>query len=104
MMQRLVNAVQAFVDALAPVLQGLARDAGIDPRDAERDVALDAYHLAAGLIAADGLVTDTEILALVTAFGHRTGLPLGAATLDEIRRQGLLDGAATRLGAPSTLF
>jgi hypothetical protein len=104
MMQRLESAVQAFVDALAPALERLASQAGTDPYEAEHDVALDAYHLASGLVAADGLVTDNEILALVAAFGHRTGIPLAAATPAEIRRQGLLDGADGWLGAPSTLF
>jgi hypothetical protein len=98
------EAVEAFTATLTPALADLARRAGMGAERAAADVALDAYHLAAGLVAADRRVTNGEILTLVEVFGGRTDTLLARATPDEVRRQGLLDDAAEWLGAPSPLF
>jgi SpoVK/Ycf46/Vps4 family AAA+-type ATPase len=102
--QRLVDEVDTFIAELTPALEGLARRASMDHERAETDVALDAYALAAALVACDGRITDAEVRALSTAFGGRVEVPLEHATPDEVRRQGLLDHAADALGAPSALF
>jgi Cdc6-like AAA superfamily ATPase len=101
---RLAAEVESFCRDLAPVLDALARQAGMDASRAASDVALDAYHLAAALVAADGRITDNEILALVAVFGGRTDTRLGYATPEDVRRQRLLDDAEGWLGAPSPLF
>jgi hypothetical protein len=102
--QRLADEVEQFLSALTPHLEALAERAGMQPDRAAGDVAIDAYHLASALIACDGRITDNEILALVAVFGGRIETRLARATPDEVRRQGLLDGAAEWLGAPSPLF
>lgn len=101
---RLSHEVDLFVAGLTPALEALARGAGMDPSRAGADVALDAYHLAAALVAADGRVGDHEILALISVFAGRLDGHLVQATPAEVRRQGLLDDAAEWLGAPSPLF
>jgi len=101
---RLRGAVDAFVTALAPVVRDLAERAGTSGDTAEDDVVLDAFQLAAGLVAADGIVTDGEARALLDTFAGRPVLSLAGLTPADLRRQGLLDTAAQRLEVPSTLF
>ncbi|HVM13318.1 MAG TPA: AAA family ATPase [Egibacteraceae bacterium] len=99
---RLRAAVDAFVDTLAPAVQGLAERAGT--AGAEDGIVLDAFQLAGGLVAADGVVTDAEARALLDAFSGRPGLGLAGLTPYDLRHAGLLDTAAGRLEVPSTLF
>ena len=101
---RLATEVDHFVAALTPALEELARGAGMDAGRSRSDVALDAYHLAAALVAADGRLGDNEILALISVFGGRIDGRLDQATPEEVRRQRLLDDAAGWLGAPAPLF
>ena len=101
---RLATAVDAFVADLEPALRSLARRAGLDPGRAGQDVTQDAYALAAGFMAANQRLSDEEIRTLAEVFGDRADPPLGAAVPAEVRRQGLLTGAAEVLRTPSPLF
>lgn len=103
--QRLADAVEAFVADLRPPLEVLARRAGLDSSSAAHDVALDAFWLAAGFMAANQRMSDDEITSLAAVFAGRIDGPLRGGTAPvRIREQGLLDGAAQRLATPSTLF
>lgn len=102
--KRLGQEVGHFIAALAGPLEDLARRAGMDAGRARADVGQDAWALAAALVAVDGRITDAEVHALIIAFAGRVPVPVEHATPDEVRRQGLLDGAETWLGAPSPLF
>jgi Cdc6-like AAA superfamily ATPase len=102
----LTEAVRAFVrevgDDLEVVCAALPQ---VDRDRLRRDVALDAFNLAAGLIDADGRQTDDEIGALVIATaGLIDNTDLVRATPDDVRRSGLLAGRAAHLGEVSSLF
>ena len=101
---RLATAVDDFVADLQPAVESLARRAGLDSGRAHDDVTLDAYALAAGFMAANQRLSDEEILTLIAVFGGRVDSRLAAATPSDVRRQGLLDGAADYLRTPSALF
>jgi Holliday junction resolvasome RuvABC ATP-dependent DNA helicase subunit len=101
---RLRRAVDAFIDALDPALRDLAQRAGATVATTTHDVALDAFQIVAGLIASDGVVTDSEARALIEVFSGRAGIGLEGMTPYDVRHQGLLDAAADRLEVPSSLF
>jgi hypothetical protein len=101
---RLAQEVGHFIDDLSGPLAELAAGAGMDGSRARADVGQDAWSLAAALVAVDGRITDAEVRALMVAFAGRVGIPIEHATPDEVRRQGLLEGAEAWLGAPSALF
>jgi hypothetical protein len=71
---------------------------------ARRDVLTDASALVAGLVAADGIVTDVELLAMITCFGELDDPRVAAATPVERRRAMLLETGSDQLQTPSTLF
>ena len=81
----LVAPVERFVSDLAPALARLSPD--IEPRD----VAMEAFNIAASFVDSDGLHTDEELSALVTAFSpwleHLRG-----ATAADLRRNDLVTG------------
>ena len=101
---QLATRVDGFVSALAPLLADLAVDAGLPVDNVRRDVLVDASALVAGLIAADGVVTDAELLAMITCFGELDDPRVAAATPIEQRRRMLLETGTSRLRAPSALF
>jgi len=96
--------VRDFVAAVAPPLERLATDAGLPADNIHRDVLVDASGLVAGLIAADGVVTDVELLAMITCFGELDDPRVAAATPVERRRTMLLESGSQRLETPSPLF
>lgn len=100
----LARRVEGFVTAVTPLLEGLAASAGMPTDTARRDVLTDASGLVAGLVAADGVVTDVELLAMITCFGELDDPRVAAATPVERRRAMLLETGSDRLQTPSTLF
>lgn len=102
--ERLRAAVTAFVEEIAPAVRALAEAAGTATDRVVEDVVLDAFQLAAGLVASDGRVTDEEARALLTCFGGYPGMSLAGLTPYDLRHHGLLDAAAARLEVPSSLF
>lgn len=101
---QLAPRVDDFVGALTPLLADLAHNAGVGSDNIRRDVLVDASALVAGLIAADGVVTDAELLAVITCFGELDDARMAAATPLETRRRMLLETGSARLEAPSPLF
>lgn len=101
---RLVRDVDGFVAGVAPELAALAGTAGIDASNVRRDVLIDCSAVVAALIAADGVVTDTELLAMITCFDELDDPRVAAATPPERRRQLLLETGTDRLRTPSALF
>lgn len=105
MTTRQLNArVQEFVGAISPLLASLTAAAGLDIDDVGTDVLIDASNLVSGLIAADGVVTDVELLAMITCFGELDDPRVAAATSMERRRAMVLEAGADRLRTPSSLF
>jgi hypothetical protein len=104
--QALTEAVRAFVHDVGHDLDVVcAALPQVDRDRLRRDVALDAFNLAAGLIDADGRQTDDEIGALIIATaGMIDNTDLVRATPDDVRRSGLLEGRAERLDQVSVLF
>ena len=101
----LVEPVGAFVGELGPVLVGLGHGAKVAGADElARDVATEAFNLAAAFADADGRHTDEEIRALVVAFGPRFHASLARATPADVRAAGLLAGKRAWLERPSALF
>jgi Cdc6-like AAA superfamily ATPase len=101
---QLTKRVDEFVSALASQLADLAVEAGLQADNVRRDVLVDASALVAGFIAADGVVTDTELLAMITCFGELDDPRVAVATPMELRRRMLLETGTARLRAPSALF
>ncbi len=101
---RLADRVQRFVAAVAPLLQALASDAGLRTDNVPRDVLVDASGLVSGLVAADGVVTDGELLAMIACFGELDDPRVAAATPLEQRRAMVLEAGSDRLRTPSPLF
>ncbi len=101
--RRLLERVRRFEGAIVPLLDALARDAGLSI-DARHDVLVDASALVAGLVAADGVVTDAELLAMITCFGELDDPLVAAATPIERRRTMLLEQGSAGLRRPSALF
>lgn len=101
---RLADRVGRFVASVTPLLEALAADAGMATDNVRRDVLTDAAGLAAGLIAADGIVTDAELLAMIACFGELDDPRVAVATPLEQRRAMLLEAGVERLRTPSPLF
>jgi SpoVK/Ycf46/Vps4 family AAA+-type ATPase len=99
------EAVTAFVEALAPVLESIVdRLDGSDPTSARQDVIVEAYNLCCAFIDADELATDDELWALIGAFSSRLDTQLIHATPADVRQAGLTSGARAFLTRPSTMF
>ena len=101
---QLTRRIEEFVAALSPLLQRLARDAGLPDDNVRRDVLVDASAAVGALVAADGVVTDSEVLAMITCFGELDDPRVAAATPVEQRRTMLLEAGTAQLEAPSPLF
>ena len=101
----LEDAVTAFCDALGPRVRELAGHvSGVDDERVVHDVQVEAYNLAAAFIDCDGLHTDTELWAFITAFGPRFGGSLAKATPADIRSARLVAGRKSFLDTPSELL
>ena len=100
----LTESVERFVRDLTPVLEGIADEARMRSSRAPVDVAVEASNLTAAFIDADGLHTDEEVWAYVTAFGPHFDTLLQYAKPAEVRRAGLLIDRRKWLEEPSTLF
>jgi hypothetical protein len=99
------NAVGAFVDDLTHAVEQVAGTMpGVDAGKLRSDVVVEAYNLACGFVDADGLHTDDELWALITAFGHRLPTDLGKAVPADLRAAGLLAGRRAVLGQPSAML
>jgi AAA lid domain/ATPase family associated with various cellular activities (AAA) len=100
----LEEAVQGFVDGVAPLVEALAATVeGIDRDRLRADVELEAYNLTCAFVDADGLHTDDELWALIGTFGSRLPSELGAAVPAQLREAGLLAGRRADLAQPSSL-
>jgi hypothetical protein len=99
------EAVGAFVDDLTPAVeQVVGTMSGVDVGQLRSDVVVEAYNLACGFIDADGLHTDDELWALITAFGPRLPTDLGKAVPADLRSAGLLVGRRAVLEQPSAML
>ncbi|HEX9258110.1 MAG TPA: AAA family ATPase [Acidimicrobiales bacterium] len=96
----LADAVLAFVDTLAPGLEGL----GLSPAQARDEASREASRLAAALIDVDRVHTDEELKAYRDAFSHLSNGRLVGVPPAELRRAKLLEGSASWLVTPSPLF
>lgn len=101
----LADAVDAFCDALGPRVRDLAGSvAGIDGKQVEADVQVEAYNLAAAFIDCDGLHTDNELWAFIATFGPRFGGSLAKAAPTDVRSARLVTGRKSFLDEPSALL
>jgi hypothetical protein len=99
------EAVEVFVETVTGDLDALAATVAGVPTDRLRsDVTVEAFNLATAFVDADGLHTDDELWALVTAFGHRMGTDIARATPADLRAAGLLTGRRALLDEPSALL
>ena len=98
------DSVERFVAELTPVLEGIADEARMRSSRAAVDVAVEASNVAAAFIDADGLHTDEEVWAYVTAFAPHFDTLLQYATPADVRRAGLLVDRRRWLEEPSVLF
>lgn len=99
----LVGPVEVFVETVTPALLSLA-DSTTPAHKLATDVTLEAYNLVCALIDADGLHTDDELWALITALAPRLDTDLRLASPREVRLAGLVTGKRVWLDTPSLLF
>lgn len=100
----LEDAVREFCDALTPRVRALADSVtGVDGARIEVDVQVEAYNLAAAFIDADGLHTDAELWAFISAFGPRFGGSLARSAPADVRSARLLADRVRFLEEPSEL-
>ncbi len=99
------DAVTAFCDALGPRVRDLAGSvAGIDGKQVEADVQVEAYNLSAAFIDCDGLHTDNELWSFIATFGPRFGGSLAKAAPGDVRSARLVTGRKSFLDEPSELL
>ena len=99
----LAGLVDDFVAVVAPALISL--DGG-PQREAElrRDAAVEAGHIVAGVIDADGRHSDDELWAYLMTFAPRFESSMERATPTEARQAGLLRGRSAWLQTASAMF
>ena len=100
----LTDSVERFLAELTPVLQAIADEARMHSTRSAADVAVEASNVAAAFIDCDGLHTDEEVWAYVTAFGPHFDTLLQYARPAEVRRAGILNDRRRWLEKPSVLF
>ena len=93
--------VRAFVQELTGVLAGAT---GRPADELRRDVAADAYNLAAAFIDADDRHGDDELWAFISALSPWFDTQLRRATPSDVRAARLVDGKRAWLAEPSVLF
>jgi len=97
--------VADFVDQVGRALAEATAGLRPEPDVRETDVVNEARNLVAAFVDADARHSDPELWAYAATFGRLLGdVQLAGATPADLRAAGLLDGAATWLAAPSTLF
>lgn len=96
--------VRWFVDDVSGALHELAHTTPEADEGPEHDAATEAFNLTCGFIDADGLHTDDELWALITAFGPMLPTQLGQATPQDVRKAGLVTDARTKLANASSMF
>ena len=95
--------VGRFLEATAPVLAALdGQPARAD--QLRRDAAVEASHIVAGVIDADGLHSDDELWAYIMTFAPLLHATLERTTPADARRAGLVDGRRSWLAQPSPMF
>ena len=93
-----------FITEVSESLDILATSVGRAPGAMVGDAALEAWHVAAAFVDADGTHTGDELEGLVGAFGSRLDTPLTGLSPADIRRRGVLEGAREWIASPSPLF
>ena len=96
--------VQWFVDDVSVALHELAHTTADSDEGPRHDAATEAFNLTCGFIDADGLHTDDELWALITAFGPMLPTQLGQATPEDVRRAGLVTDAKAKLSTVTPMF
>ncbi len=96
--------VQRFVEDVSEALLALAPGGAGAEGGFRTEASVDAANLVAAVIDADGRHTDDELWGYAAAIGPHSGHELAAATPEELRRSGLLSGAAAWLEQPSEAF
>ena len=99
----LTPAVGRFITSIAPILVALDGDER-RAEQWERDCAVEASWIVAGVIDADGLHTNDELWAWITTFAPLVDSQLDRATPDDVRKAGLVRGKRWWLARPSELF
>ena len=95
--------VDRFVEATAPVLVAMdGQPARAD--QLRRDAAVEASHIVAGVIDADGLHSDDELWAYIMTFAPLLHTTLERTTPADARTAGLVRGRRAWLDAPSAMF
>lgn len=102
-MAPLQEEVDAFVDQLAAVLVGLGTEK-VPAEKLRKDCALDAFGIAAAIVAADGRQSDDELWELAAVFGPHLDLQIAGATPADIRRAGVVFEHTGRLDRTTPMF
>ena len=102
-MAPLHDEVDAFVEQLSAILIGLGTEA-VAPAKLRHDCALDAFGVAAAIIAADGRQSDDELWELAAVFGPHLDVQIGGATPSDIRRSGVVFEHTGRLRRTTPMF
>lgn len=103
--KQIQRAAEAFVLEVTVALRDVVdRLPGLDGRQADQDVATEAFHLVTALIDVDRTHTDNELWGVIFAFGKWMPSQLMRAKPADLRRSSLLDGRAGWLDQVSPLF
>lgn len=102
-MATLADEVGAFVEQLSAALIGLGTQQ-VPAEQLRHDCALDAFGIAAAIIAADGRQSDDELWELAAVFGPHLDVQIGGATPADIRRSGVVFEHTGRLNRTTPMF
>ena len=102
-MAALKDEVDAFVEQLSAVLVGLGTQQ-VPADQLRHDCALDAFAIAAAIVASDGRQSDDELWELAAAFGPHLDTQIGGATPADIRRSGVVFAQTGRLTRTTPMF
>jgi energy-coupling factor transporter ATP-binding protein EcfA2 len=103
--KQIQRAAEAFVLEVTTGLRDVVgRLPGLDGRQADQDVATEAFHLVTALIDVDRSHTDNELWGVIFAFGKWMPSQLMRARPDDLRRSSLLEGRSSWLEQVSPLF
>ncbi len=101
---RLAQPVTRFIIEVGETLDILATSVGRPAGALSRDVAAEAWRVAAAFVDADAAHTGEELEALAGAFSDRPDTPLTGLRPADIRELAVLDGARGWIATPSPLF
>jgi hypothetical protein len=96
--------VDRFIVETGEALDQLARSVGRPLGPLARDVAIEAYNIAAAFIDADDTQTDDELSALIHTFAGRLDPDLGNLQPPQLRSTKLVTGKHDWIATPSALF